>query len=1278
MPRIPAPALIFLAVAPLLPALASLEPPGGAETILRAEEHRDRAEAVPAWDPSSPQRLVRLDGELYQEEAGEYYPVVEDRISVRLAEGVASWDELVLRTGDLAPGSFALLSRLEPLRANRLGIVDLATPPGADLAAWAELIHRTGLVRYAELNTHGRYLATPTDPRYPEQWALNNTGQTGGSPGADMDAELAWDLETGDPSVIVAVIDSGTDVDHEDLAVNVWHNEDEIPDNGLDDDGNGYIDDWEGWDFNWNDNDPRTGSSHGTHVTGVVNAAGSNGVGIVGLAGGLGAPGVKGMALGIGDTTPNSGVIDDAILYAADNGARVITISSAVGPSQAISDALAYAYGTKDVFIDCASGNSSSAVAFPATRPEVAAVGATNHNDSRSWFSNYGPELELVAPGEDILSTRPNDGYASDDGTSFAAPYVAGLAALVRSRNPGLQAPEVRELIRDTAEDLGSPGWDQLTGHGRIDAFEAVSGAADPDGRLYLDRGVYSCADLITLTVWDADLSGAGTLAVEIWSDTESGGETVTLSEAGAGSGVFRGTVTTSSGPPSVDGVLQLADADSVVAEYLDADDGQGGTNVLKTAPAQADCRAPVISGVASQDISTDRATVVWSTDEPATSLVRYGLAPPPGQQASDSGLVSSHALTLTGLDECSTYRFEVESADPSSNGSVDDNGGLYHSFVTWGDYPDIGIAPCTRGRVSLDRAGTYGCEDSVGVQVIDVDLDTDPQAVETVEVLLSSTTEPAGEWLTLTEISVQSSRFEGSLPTSGGAPLAGDGLLSVHDGDLITATYHDEDDGQGQARTATATSTADCTPPFLSGIRVTEISSTRAVIEWSSDEPATSKVEFGPTAALGSVVEDTALVSSHRLAISPFQACDRVHLRVSGTDEHGALRVADAGGQPFTFNLNQIGGLVFFEDFESETGWTLEGEWERGTPLGLGSNAGDPSGAWSGSGALGNDLSGLGVFPGDYEPSTTESAFSPVFSTRQERDLELIVRRRLGVLSADEASIHVITNGSDQVWTSSFQFNDDQWYELRRSISAWADNKSSVQIEFRLESLSAERSFGWNVDEVIVKDSTQPDYLSCGGCAGAPTFGGVSSVFDPDPCGTGGLVVSWDEAPAWGTGTGGTYEVHRGTSPDFLPDAGNRVASGLTGNTWTDAGAPVDTPVWYLVRARNDESCGGGGLDDGNLVRLGATETVSRPLPDPVGATLLVGTVGGAHVRLEWSAAGGAEAYRVRRSESPDFSGAVELGTVETLLYEDQGAAPEPGLYTYLVSALDACGREE
>ena len=387
-------------LASILTAVAAiaLVSPTQASEVLRVEQHRQRADPVRSWDPRSPQRLVRIEDKLYQEDTGSYYPVIPGRIVVGLPKGVTSWDDLVSRAVDADPQAFSRLRDLEPVRVNRLGTVRLAVPEGAGLPDWCELVFSTGLVRYAEVATYGTFLVTPDDPQYPSQWSLNNTGQSSGTPGADVDAELAWDITAGDPSIVVAVVDSGTDIDHEDLAANVWHNDDEIPNNGIDDDANGYIDDWEGWDFHNGNNEPRPIHYHGTHVTGIVNAVGGNGIGIAGLAGGIGSPGVLGMALGVGDEAEDGDVIDDGLIYAADNGAHVITMALSTAETQAINDALDYAYQIADLFIDCAAGNGGDAVSYPARHPAVMAVASTDNDDTRSSFSNPGPEVEIQTP----------------------------------------------------------------------------------------------------------------------------------------------------------------------------------------------------------------------------------------------------------------------------------------------------------------------------------------------------------------------------------------------------------------------------------------------------------------------------------------------------------------------------------------------------------------------------------------------------------------------------------------------------------------------------------------------------------------------------------------------------------------------------------------------------------------------------------------------------------------------------------------------------------------
>jgi hypothetical protein len=221
-------------------------------------------------------------------------------------------------------------------------------------------------------------------------------------------------------------------------------------------------------------------------VSGIVGACGDNAQGVIGVAGGTGpGTGVQMMALGVGTAAPDGNVLDDAIIYAADMGARVITMSLSVGQSAAIDAAIDYAYTTMGVFINNASGNENSGVNYPATDPDVVAVGATDHNDNRKtppgWGSNFGPELEVVAPGVDIWSTRLGNTYGSGGRTSFASPHVAGTAALMFSINPAATNAEVRQCIIDTAEDqVGDPaedtaGRDDFYGHGRLNTEEAIN-----------------------------------------------------------------------------------------------------------------------------------------------------------------------------------------------------------------------------------------------------------------------------------------------------------------------------------------------------------------------------------------------------------------------------------------------------------------------------------------------------------------------------------------------------------------------------------------------------------------------------------------------------------------------------------------------------------------------------------------------------------------------------------------------------------------------------------
>lgn len=406
-------------------------------------------------------------------ENGETFRVNPDVITARFAAPVDVASFLASLDGDAAG--------LTVVRSNRLGIVDLALPVGADPLAAVAALRASGAVDFAEETTSGSYTATiPNDAQFGSLWNLDNTGQSGGTPDADVDGPEAWDIQDGDPDVVVAVLDSGSDWTHPDLGANVWSNPGEVPGNGVDDDGNGFIDDTMGWDFDSNDNNPNGAFNHGTMVASVIGAVGDNGLNLVGLAGGASdGEGCSIMIGNVGSFAPNGAVLDDAILYAADNGARVITMSLSVGTSSAIDAALDYAWNTQGVFVDNASGNNGFGVSYPANHPDCVAVASTNRNDNKSGFSNAGPEVEVSAPGEDITMLNLGGGTTSNSGTSFASPHVAALAGLLFSTQPGLTNDEVRLILQETADDVSTAGYDTGTGWGRINAFNAVSSVAD-------------------------------------------------------------------------------------------------------------------------------------------------------------------------------------------------------------------------------------------------------------------------------------------------------------------------------------------------------------------------------------------------------------------------------------------------------------------------------------------------------------------------------------------------------------------------------------------------------------------------------------------------------------------------------------------------------------------------------------------------------------------------------------------------------------------------------
>lgn len=331
-----------------------------------------------------------------------------------------------------------------------------------------------GVELLCEPNVVYRAFGTPDDPSQGQMYALNK-----------LQLPQAWDISTGSSGILVAIVDSGVDYSHEDLRGNMFRNPSEVAGNGLDDDGNGFIDDLHGYDFVGLDGDPSDPNGHGTHCAGTIGAKGNNGVGVVGVNWNVSLLAVRVLDVnGYGTLTD----VAAGVRYAVDRGARVLNLSLG-GPEQSgiLESALMYARD-RGVLVVAAAGNSTSnndlVPSYPAssTLENILAVAATDSSDLLSWFSNYGAtSVDVAAPGSSILSTVPGNGYARYSGTSMAAPQVAGLAGLLLSLDPAASAVDIKAMILGSATKVKSLEGKILSG-ARINALAALGGTTGGGG----------------------------------------------------------------------------------------------------------------------------------------------------------------------------------------------------------------------------------------------------------------------------------------------------------------------------------------------------------------------------------------------------------------------------------------------------------------------------------------------------------------------------------------------------------------------------------------------------------------------------------------------------------------------------------------------------------------------------------------------------------------------------------------------------------------------------
>jgi len=341
-------------------------------------------------------------------------------------------------------------------------------------------------IEYIQPNYLNTFNLHPNDPWFPDQQLHYD----------NCNIPQSWDYTVGNEQILVAIVDSGLHFEHPDLQDNIFINENEIPDDGVDNDNNGYIDDTHGWDFVnapelgsialgdylEQDNQPNDELNHGTHIAGIISATSNNAEGVCGISWNS-----KILIVRSGFKTLDGGYLQDddaasGIIYAADMGADVINLSwGDTEYSQIIADACYYAYNKGSIIVVAAGNEGATAshqIVYPALYSTTLAVGAVDKLKKRASFSSWGHQLDLVAPGQLVYSTydmTEEDLYKEQSGTSMAAPFVCAAVALLLSVEPGLDFAEVRGRLISSAQDLGEEGFDEVFGYGLLDVYSLLT-----------------------------------------------------------------------------------------------------------------------------------------------------------------------------------------------------------------------------------------------------------------------------------------------------------------------------------------------------------------------------------------------------------------------------------------------------------------------------------------------------------------------------------------------------------------------------------------------------------------------------------------------------------------------------------------------------------------------------------------------------------------------------------------------------------------------------------
>ena len=580
----------------------------------------------------------------------------------------------------------------------------LRFPLDTDLNRLKDIYTSHPFIEAAEFNFLRHTLASelvPNDPRYEEQWNL---------PFISM--PKAWTIEKGKPDVIIAIVDGGIDYTHEDLAGKIWRNVGEIPNNEIDDDGNGYIDDVRGWDFTDapstaaqgdylnGDEDPSDESGHGTHVAGIAGASVSNEIGIAGVAWKCTL-----MPARAGASTEYGTILQDddssaAIVYATDNGAKIINMSwGSPRNSFVIRDAIDYAYGRGVVLVAAAGNGRTQESSFPAGYPKVISVASTEQNRRRFYQSNFGASIDIGAPGNLILSTHINDRYRLLTGTSMAAPHVSGVAALVLSKRPSLTHEEVRQRIISTVDPIiQSP---ELVDAGNLNAWKALLASALLQSRIFspkTDSGrlhqieIVGSAHGFRFDTWQL-MYGLSTTP-KVWT-----------------------TIHQPSSDSKANETLSFWNAsilpEGIYTLRLEVS-ANNGRIVRDEVVVSIDRTPPHVRNIRAQEQLSNGESIVsftWSTDDLTINTLSYRIQERLASFSTKHETVASKEHSFSLPLSLGKYEFFVTSQNTSGLKTVEDNDGKYYQAEVLGNIisphgfvqTSIGIPPMHVGSVTSD-----------------------------------------------------------------------------------------------------------------------------------------------------------------------------------------------------------------------------------------------------------------------------------------------------------------------------------------------------------------------------------------------------------------------------------------------------------------------------------------------------------------------------------------------------------------------------------------------